>query len=548
MATGDGVFGPAPRVQRSLFDVLDPGDVSAIDPSLDAGGSEPVANTVTDTFFPCVDDRLLDVYARANDPSNPFELRDLYLGRIEHELNSASHRPEIAARWIAARPRRTISPDDVLQSRATIRFVKELFNWFFRHDLYGDLRSDSHIILSSGSADEEIYGLPDVLKECVRYALARDWYGYSDSIGRVSAREAIAAYESARAGAAAYDESNVAITMGGTFAISSLADFIAIRGGVAAPALCAIPNYPPLVEAIARRMPVTLVPTPCLGGTTSLEPLIDALTPSTSLILLQTVTNPTGASVDERQLEHLIKAASPSTMILLDECHECLGPLQAQSVARRARNVIRVSSMSKKWSVPGLKLGWILAASDLIDDYYEYASSSFGGPPSLFYTLIEVVARMERWLIEDVDSPGVAELAEFQASYGLTAELLGRAYASYRCHRIARETALMRLREAAISGIAGPSATVVRPHYSINMAVEFVGVHDSYGCFRTLLSQTGVAVFPSILTFCLGGGAVRVTTARNWSDLCRAIDTLARWGGARTSLPSPTDATSSRSL
>lgn len=535
MATADARLSATLGSQWPLFEGFRHTRISSVDPAVKVGAIKlNVADAVTDTFVADVDDRLLEIYARANDPSNPLELRDLYLGRVEYELGAASHRRELAARWAATRPLRRVSADDVLHSRATVRFVKELFNWFFRDDLYGDLRSDDHIILSSGSADEEAYGLPDVLKECVRYAVTRDWYGYSDSRGRSSARQAIAAYESTRAGSIAYDESNVAITMGGTFAISTLADFIALRGGGIGPALCAIPNYPPLVESVARRMPVQLVPTPCQDGVVSLDALIDALTPSISIVLLQTVTNPTGAAVSERDLERLIDVASPSTMILLDECHECLGPRVVPSVARRARNVVRVSSISKTWSAPGLKLGWILAASDFIDEYYEYASTTFGGPPSLYYTLIEVMARMERWLLEDLEMPGATEFSEFQALYGLTPERLAQAFVSYRHDRIARETALVQLREAAIADIAGPLVTVVRPRYSINMAVHVAGADDSYKCFRTLLSATGVAVFPSILTFCLGGGAVRVTTARTWDDLSRATKALERWGDIRS--------------
>jgi aspartate/methionine/tyrosine aminotransferase len=478
-------------------------------------------------FAPQIDDRFLDVYARAHDPSDPFELRDLYLGRVEHELGAASHRPELAERWTGSRPLRSIDVADVLRSRATVRCVKELFNWFFRDDLYGDLRSDDHVILSSGSADEQAYGISDVLKECVHYALARDWYGYSDSRGRVPAREAIAAYESARS-ACSVEESNVALTMGGTFAISALVDFLALERPTADAALCAIPNYPPLVQAVARRMDVSLVPVSSRGGTTSLEPLVEALTPATPLVLLQTVMNPSGALVDEAQLKELIAAASPSTTILLDECHECLGPLTQASSARSAPNVMRVSSISKTWSAPGLKLGWILADEAFIREYYEYASTTFGGPPSFFYTLVEVMARMERWLIEGIDVPGPAEVAEFESSYGLTRERLGRAYAGYRADRLGRETALLRLREAAIDGIAGPGVTVIRPRYSINMAVDFAGASDSYLCFRRLLAETGVAVFPGILTFCLGGGTVRVTTARAWDELERAIEALDR--------------------
>ncbi|WP_080599166.1 MULTISPECIES: pyridoxal phosphate-dependent aminotransferase [Sorangium] len=480
-----------------------------------------------DTFVPTVDERMLDVYARAKNPDDPIELRDLWLGRVEHELGRHAHRPSLAERWRAATLRRQVHPSEVLTSRATVRFIKELFNWFFRDDLYGELRSDDHIILSSGSVDEQAWGLPEALKDCVRFALERDWYGYSDSCGRRPAREAVAMYENARIDGAVYTADNVALTMGGTFAISALADFIlsgAPREG--APVLCGIPNYPPLVESIARRRNVELVPLPSRAGHTSLEPLIAALTPRTPLVLLQTVANPTGAAVSDADLGRLINAASPSTMIVLDECHEWLGPLGRCSQRRAATNVIRVFSASKTWSAPGLKIGWFLADAGFMADYYEYASTTFGGPPSFFYTLVEVLARMERWLITGVTEPGAAEVDEFERSYGLDRAQLSTAYDRYRTERRARQDALQTLRDASIGGLARASARVISPRCSINLAFELPGWNDSYRCFRDLLRQSRVAVFPGILTFCFSGGIVRVTTARQWHDLSSAIARL----------------------
>ncbi|MEV6421254.1 pyridoxal phosphate-dependent aminotransferase [Streptomyces sp. NPDC051662] len=484
-------------------------------------------------FLPHVDAAALDVFARARDPHDPFELRDLWLGRVEHALGADALRPWLAERWRSAPPLRTVDVEEVLESRATVRMVKELFNWFFRDDLYGALRERSHVILSGGSVSEEVWGLPGALKQCIRYALDRDWYGYSDSRGREAARSAIAGYENARIDKGGYDESEVAITMGGTVAISSLADLILTGpygwskgSGSRPPVLCAIPNYPPLVETTARRNPVKLVPLPACGGRISLAPLIEAIRPDTPMVLLQTAGNPTGAVVAEDELAALIRAAAPSCVVILDECHEWLGPERLRSSARRAPHVVRVSSLSKAWSAPGLKVGWILADRRLVDEYHEYASTAFGGPPSFFYTAVEVLARMERWMAEGLVEPGTVECAEFEAGYRLEPDLLRAAYRSYRLERCAREESLRAVRAAAVTGLENIPASVVTPLHSINATVEFPSFDDSYLCFRRLLHDTGVSVFPGVLTFCLGGGSVRVTTSRPWEDLTLAFSRL----------------------
>ncbi|MEU7641421.1 MULTISPECIES: pyridoxal phosphate-dependent aminotransferase [unclassified Streptomyces] len=495
----------------------------------------PRPGGIRDVFTPGIDERVLDVYARARDPHDPLELRDLWLGRVEHELGAHALRPELAEGWRASRPRRTVGAEEVLSSRATVRFVKELFNSFFRDDLYGELRDSARYILSSGSIDEEKWGLPESLKECIRYALDRDWYGYSDSRGRVPAREAIAEYENARITGARYDAGNVAITMGGTFAISTLADFVLHDGPrSSSPALCAIPNYPPLVESIARRHEVQLVPLASEGGQTSVDPVIAALTPDTPLVMLQTVGNPTGAAVTEAELARLIRAASPSTVIVLDECHEWLGTYEERCPERAAPNVVRVSSLSKSWSAPGLKAGWFLADPAFIDEYYEYASSSFGGPPSFYYTVIEVLARLERWLITGVEVPGPAEAKEFEASYSIDLAQLRNAYRGYRTERLRRAEDLTVLRDAATVRLAETSGLVLPSRFSINTVVEFPGWDDSYRCFRDILRESGVSVLPGILTFCLSGGVVRVTTARPWDELAPAIDRLRSQAGRTT--------------
>lgn len=216
-------------------------------------------------------------------------------------------------------------------------------------------------------------------------------------------------------------------------------------------------------------------------------------------------------------------------MILLDECHEWLGPLERVSAKRAAANVIRISSLSKNWSAPGLKMGWIVADERLIADYYEYASTTFGGPPSFFYTLVEVLARMERWLVEGVDVLTETHLREFEQTYAMGLAGLQKAYDGYRQERHERAEGLTLMRDAAVARLTHPGMVLTRPRYSINMAVELNGWDDSYLCFRDIVRDTGVSVLPGILTFCLSGAVVRVTAARRWDCLDEGIRRLTRY-------------------
>ena len=478
-----------------------------------------------------MDDDLLEVFRRAREPRDPVELRNLYLGQVEARLTRLE-RPDLVELWSASRVRREVDEDWVLGSRVAPRLVKELFNWFFRDDLYGSFRDEDHLILSTGAVDEEMYGLPSVLKACIHHALDRDWYGYSDSRGREQAREAIAARENAKLPGSRYGSGHVAITMGGTFAISAVADFVLNGAQHAAPALCAVPNYPPLVEGLARRSPVRMVPIDTGPRKSRLGPLIDAVRPDTPIVLLQTVTNPTGAEVDEADLDKLLATVSPSTVVLLDECHEGLGPDSRRSLRRTAANVVRISSLSKSYSVPGLKVGWIVADQQFIDEFYEYASTSYGGPPSFLYTLVEVISRMERWLVEGRQEAGVAEFAEFETSYRLHPRELAAAYANFVAERRWRQAQLSTLRERTTAALRRSGYETVDAPHSINIAVRSPDYHNGYVAFRELLRAHRVAVFPGLLTMCVEPGWLRLTAARPPPVMSEAVRRLADFGPA----------------
>jgi hypothetical protein len=130
-----------------------------------------------------VDASTCELFARAENPGDPHDLVSLWLSRVEAQQGAATVRPELARKWLSSRVHRTVGADEVLSSKATVGLVKLLFNAYFRDELYGFLQSQRQVVLSSGAVDESTLGLPQVLKDTVRYALDRDWYGYSDSRG-----------------------------------------------------------------------------------------------------------------------------------------------------------------------------------------------------------------------------------------------------------------------------------------------------------------------------------------------------------------------------
>jgi aspartate/methionine/tyrosine aminotransferase len=493
----------------------------------------------SDSFAPGCDGAVAasvrQVFERARNPEDPVELCRLYIGSVEAALGVDCMRPEAAACWRASKPLRQVSDEQILTSRSVVACVKHLFNHFFRDDLYGALRRDETIVLSSGSLDERIYGLPASLKRSILTALDRDWYGYSDSRGRRATRRAIAALENARTSGSPYDEEWIAVTMGGTFAIACLSDFLFGGAAPIAPVLCATPNYPPMVEAIARRAGTRLVPVSTAEGWTDITALIDALRADTPLVFVQTVTNPTGTRVPEHQIASLVRAASPSTVIVLDEAHECLGVGDsAPCCAERAqRNVIRVASLSKTHSVPGMKLGWIVAHPDFIREYYEYASTTYGGPPSLFYLLIEMAARFQAWDAAGLQAPSGEAHALFEPAYGFTQGQIATEYADYLVHRRGLEHRVIDLRGAARAALAvGPCRATAATH-SVNVSFRIADCDSSYTWFRRCLAATNVSCFPGILNFDFRDDSMRLTVGRGQAEISDALQRIAAFAGGR---------------
>ena len=179
-----------------------------------------------------------------------------------------------------------------------------------------------------------------------------------------------------------------------------------------------------------------------------------------------------------------------------------------------------------------MKVGWLIASAGFVDAFYEYSSTNYGGPASVFYTMTEVTARMERWRIEGREDIGPAELGEFESSYGLDLDTLQRAYHRYSGQRHTRATDLALLRDASCQLLHDNGAGLLDPTYSINAAVDIGEARDGYVFFRDLLARSGVSVFPGILTFVLSQDLVRFTSARSWHDLSRGLPPLARLAGS----------------
>lgn len=461
-------------------------------------------------------DDLVEIFERVPNLNSGADILKLFLGREEKKLlHSNSIYPDYVTLWNNSKKRRVISPEEILSFSSTSNFVKELFNCFFRDEVYGKLYSINNIIMSGGSSSEILYGIPNVLKQCLHYSLERNWYGYSSSLGRESVREAVARLESSIL-KTHIPPSKIAITMGATATFASLFDFISLSKETKTKqprSYCVIPNYPPIVEAASQRLNLELVPCDYGSEQNTLSVLISKIANDTPVVILQTAINPSGRRISEDDIEKLIYACSPTTIIILDECHEILNcqPNTQISIARNNSNVVRVKSISKDFSSPGLKVGWFISSEDFIENYYEYASTNYGSTPSLFYLLTEVLARFERFYIENSIELTGQHISEFDDNYCLSLTNLNSAYSQYIHYRKKREIELMSNRIMITNSLVDAKIKAIQADYSVNITCLSEKYDSSYAIYRDILSRVGVCVYPGILTFDFSNPVFRIS-------------------------------------
>ncbi|MDR4534184.1 aminotransferase [Glutamicibacter sp. PS] len=107
------------------------------------------------------------------------------------------------------------------------------------------------------------------------------------------------------------------------------------------------------------------------GFLPDLEELAALLTPQTKLIALNNPNNPTGALIDATTLQKIADLAALSgAWVLCDEVYRGIdqqAPHVTASIADLYAKGISTASMSKSFSMAGLRMGWIAAPEALIE-------------------------------------------------------------------------------------------------------------------------------------------------------------------------------------
>lgn len=271
---------------------------------------------------------------------------------------------------------------------------KEIFDYFFRYDVYGALRKDDTVHLSRGVNDPNYFFPPAFVKVGLNFAAENDWFGYSDSLGHRETRTRIAELESVRRNQKKYSFQNAAVVQGGTEGLNSILSYLS-KHTDKKKCIALTPTYAPIIDDIGYYF------TPDLYAfnpdySFSMEKIINAINAETGVVLFSIPHNPGGfANIKPFLPELQKKCAQYGAYLIVDEImfdsqiSPYLDPI-------KYKNLIVLTSYSKMYNIPGLKLGHILADKSFIDRFYRHASTTYGSPPSFLYYTASLIAFYEK--------------------------------------------------------------------------------------------------------------------------------------------------------
>ncbi|HEX4742998.1 MAG TPA: pyridoxal phosphate-dependent aminotransferase, partial [Caulobacteraceae bacterium] len=221
-----------------------------------------------------------------------------------------------------------------------------------------------------GESDEVT---PQFIRDAAVRALSEGRTFYTHNRGSVELREALGGYL-ARLHGQAFDPDRLSITSAGIQALMIVMQAILDPGDRAVAVTPVWPNCTEAPQILGAE--VVRVGIDREGGrwTLDLDKLIDAITPGTRLVLLNSPNNPSGwtLAADQRQplLDHCRRLG---VWLISDDVYERLTFKTDRApsflpLADPQDRLISTNSFSKAWRMTGWRLGWMVAPASLEPD------------------------------------------------------------------------------------------------------------------------------------------------------------------------------------
>ncbi len=339
---------------------------------------------------------------------------------------------------------------------------------------------------------------PAAALDAAHKALHHGRLGYTDALGTLSLRTAIARHYRIRYGIDV-DPKRVAVTTGSSagFNLAFLALFD--PGDCVAIARPGYPAYRNILAALGLTV-IEVEANADTGFTLTPESLQAAAARAGQAIngvLLASPANPTGTVTGKTQLKALADYCHDRGIAFIsDEIYHGLTFAGEETTALGVTDeAVIINSFSKYYCMTGWRIGWMVLPEDQVRGFERIAQSLYISPPELSQIAAEAALGASE------------ELDVYKASYATNRDLL-----------------LKRLPEIGFS-IASPMDGAFYAYADVSRFTN-----DSMDFARRMLSEISVAATPGLdFDPVEGHGTMRFSYAGAEGDMIEAMDRIARW-------------------
>ncbi|MCW5621130.1 MAG: pyridoxal phosphate-dependent aminotransferase [Burkholderiales bacterium] len=345
------------------------------------------------------------------------------------------------------------------------------------------------------------FGEPDeVTPEFVRRAavesLERGETFYSQNLGLPELRAAIAAYLTRLHGPTATEQ--IAVTSSGLSALQLATQALAGPGDRVVEVTPLWPNLVEIPKILGAQVECVPLQWRAGGWHLDLDRLLDALTPDTRVLFVNSPNNPTGWTIDRAaQTAILEHCRRHGIWLIADDAYERLYYEDAPTapsfleLATPEDRVLSTNTFSKSWLMTGWRLGWMRAPQALIAEMPKLIEYNTSCTPVF------------------VQRAGLTAITQGEA-------VIERTRARF---RHARDFLVEQLR-----GI--PGIEVATPQGAMYAFFKVAGVRDSLALCKHLVATTGLGLAPGIAFGPEGEGFVRWCFAAGEERLAQGIERL----------------------
>jgi aspartate aminotransferase len=342
---------------------------------------------------------------------------------------------------------------------------------------------------------------PSFIREAAIASLHAGETFYSENLGRRYLREAISTY-STDLHRCAISMERVAVTASGNSALMVASQLLLEPGDRVVIITPLWPNAVEIPKVMGGRVTRVSLEARDRKWTLPLEKLLQALTPGTRMLVINSPNNPTGWTIQRAEqaaiLEHCRRHG---IWILADDVYERLifsdGMRSAPSFLTMADDrdrLIVVNSFSKAWSMTGWRVGWMVA------------------PPTV---LADVASLLEY---------NVSCVSEFSQRAGAIALQQGEPYV------LQLRAELAQTKNKLITALRPlPRLEVPDADGAMYLFLRVAGEEDSLGLATRLIEEVGLGLAPGRAFGPEGEGWLRWCYAAEWKKIESGIERLSRF-------------------